>query len=88
MKSPTYQLKGMICYVGAHYITYFRTLPEESKDDLYSIGKWKIYNDDQVKEMFNWEDIIKESCAMLIKPTIIFYTQKKDSLYSSTSGSF
>lgn len=46
MKSPTYQLKGMICYVGAHYITYFRTLPEESKDDLYSIGKWKIYNDD------------------------------------------
>ncbi len=45
-KLPTYQLKGMIGYVGAHYISYFRQLPDESKNDTYAIGKWKCYNDE------------------------------------------
>ena len=35
-ENPDYQFKGMICYLGAHYVAFFRSVESDLENDIMS----------------------------------------------------
>jgi len=64
-KSTHYRLKGMICYYGKHYISYF-----------YSFAnlQWFMFDDATVKPVgIDWTAIRERCLKGRMKPTVLFY---------------
>ena len=67
-----YQFKGMVCFIGAHYLSFFRNLNKETGVSSYKVGKWTMYND-EVTEIYNWEKLITICSEYGMRPTILFF---------------
>jgi hypothetical protein len=82
-EDPLYQFKGMICYLGAHYVAFFRTVESDLEYDPsltyqnyqgnFNQNKWYLYDDITVKELGDWSNVIKVCIDACIKPTVLFY---------------
>jgi hypothetical protein len=73
----------MICYLGAHYVAFFRNLESDFEYDLSltdvdsirrsKLGYWTLYDDMTVKDYPDWGSVVKICIEGLIKPTVLFY---------------
>lgn len=82
-EDPIYQFKGMICYLGAHYVAFFRTVESDLEYDPsltyqpyqgnFSQNKWFLYDDITVKSLGDWSNVVKVCIDACIKPTVLFY---------------
>jgi hypothetical protein len=77
-------LVGLVCFYGAHYVSFYREL-EMVK---YSVTepKWKIYDDNHIEEFYYWKDVIKRCAETTMRPTLLFY-QKVDAVPSLSYSS-
>lgn len=66
-----YRLVGLVCFYGAHYVSFFREL--EMPRYSYVEPKWKIYDDSHVEEFYNWKYVIKRCAETAMRPTVLFY---------------
>jgi hypothetical protein len=57
----------MVCYWGAHYISYFKN---DNKDDP---NTWISYDDMIVRKIPTWKELIEKSIRAHFHPTILFY---------------
>jgi hypothetical protein len=60
-KASDYELYGMICYWGTHYISYFKS------------DKWVCYDDNRVYPLNSWNELIYNNLKGHYYPTILFY---------------
>jgi hypothetical protein len=60
-----YEIYGMVCYWGNHYISYFRS---GSKDEY-----WVCYDDNIVSKLDSWKDVISKNLKGHFHPTLMFY---------------
>lgn len=59
-------LKGLICYWGAHYYSFF----------WVQIGVefvWIRFDDTSITKKSGWEEVVLDSVDVLALPTLIFY---------------
>jgi hypothetical protein len=72
-----YRLVGLVCFYGAHYVSFYRELdmPKYS----YSEPKWKIYDDNHIEEFYGWKDVVKRCAETVMRPTLLFY-QRVDTM--------
>ena len=65
-KTPTpYRFRGMICFYGKHYATYF-----------YSVARaqWLVYDDATVKPVgYDWNDVLHRCKLGHFHPSVLFY---------------
>jgi len=60
---PEYQIKGIVCFVGAHYMSFI-------KQDMC----WKRYDDAKpIQVIQSWAEVLDEMMRYGILPTLIVY---------------
>jgi hypothetical protein len=69
--SKQYELFGLVCYWGAHYISFFRS-------DDFDANYWVCYDDKVITKVNSWKDLIVKCLLSHFHPTILFY-RKVDS---------
>mmetsp|Transcript_8248 Transcript_8248/g.12622 ORF Transcript_8248/g.12622 Transcript_8248/m.12622 type:complete len:127 (-) Transcript_8248:2052-2432(-) len=83
-KNEAYVLKSVVCFLGAHYMTYIKqkmTMPDGI------IPCWKLYDDSKpVTTFYRWEEIIEQILESGTLPTILIYerldkSNKNDDYY-------
>ena len=50
--TPDYVLKAVVCFLGAHYLTFIK------KVDSHNKAAWKLYDDEKVLILPTWADVI------------------------------
>ena len=84
-----YRLVGLVCFYGAHYVSFYRELDMPKYSSIEP--KWKIYDDTQIEEFYYWKDVIKRCAETIMRPTVLFY-QRIESMpylsYSSKIGNY
>jgi hypothetical protein len=63
--ASNYELYGMICFWGAHYIAYFKS---NDRDE-----HWIYYDDTIVSRVENWKEVIIKCMKSHFHPTILLY---------------
>ena len=71
-----YNLRAMVCFVGAHYLIFIRerTVPNESKLMIrsnQSTVKWKLFNDTQIQEFPEWAAVVEYCIDSKCLPTLL-----------------
>jgi hypothetical protein len=64
-------LVGLVCFYGAHYVSFYRDL--EPPKYSYEDPKWKIYDDSHIEQFYSWTDVVKRCVETIMRPTILFY---------------
>lgn len=65
-----YILKAVVCFLGAHYMTYIK-VKEQEKD---AIPVWKLYDDYKpVKIYSQWREIMEKILEYGTLPTVLIY---------------
>lgn len=72
----SYELFGMVCYWGSHYICFFKSESQE----------WVSYDDTVVTKVSSWKELIIKCVKGHFHPVILFY-KKSESDYSSIKES-
>ena len=68
-----YILKAVVCFLGAHYMTYIkdRSYPDKTQQ---SFPVWKLYDDyKQIEVCICWRDIIEKILDFGTLPTVLIY---------------
>jgi len=70
-----------VCFVGAHYLCYFRDF---NSDSYLSRNEWKVYNDTAIRTLHDFRSVIIECAEYMQRPTLIFYErlEERGSIYS------
>jgi hypothetical protein len=74
--TKTYELFGLICYWGSHYVSFYK--PE---DENY----WISCDDTVITKIENWKDLVTKCIKAHFHPTILFY-RKSDSPFSTSTN--
>jgi hypothetical protein len=64
--SKQYELFGLVCYWGSHYISFFRS-------DDFDANYWVCYDDSVITKVNSWKDLIVKCLRGHFHPTILFY---------------
>ena len=48
-QNQTYVLRGLVCFLGAHYLTYIK-----------HSQVWKLYNDEEILTFPRWGDVVQK----------------------------
>ena len=48
-----YILKGLVCFLGAHYLTYMKQIVD-------GVPLWRLYNDEEILTYPRWGDILSK----------------------------
>ena len=68
-----YILKAVVCFLGAHYITYIKDRSHPDKNNE-TFPIWKLYDDYKPIDMFYcWKDIIEKILDYGTLPTVLIY---------------
>ena len=63
-----YILRGVVCFIGAHYMTYLKQLNNNG------FIEWRLYNDSsQVQRYRGWIDILNQVMELGQQPTLLIY---------------
>lgn len=66
--NPEYILKSVVCFLGAHYMTYIKKKNSRGKKI------WKLYDDDRsIKEYKSWNDVLNQILDNGTLPTVLMY---------------
>lgn len=71
--SDEYILKAVVCFLGAHYMTYIkdRTVPDKRNENF---PIWKLYDDYKPIDIYySWKDIIEKILDFGTLPTVLIY---------------
>ena len=64
---PEYILKSVVCFLGAHYMTYIKK--RKGRKNV-----WKLYDDDnQLKTYECWSQVIDKIVEEQTLPTVLVY---------------
>lgn len=78
-KKQEYEIFGLICYWGAHYICFFKSdLQNERDSHMLSSSHWVCYDDLNVTKVLTWKDLIVKCLKARFHPTLLFYRKKKE----------
>lgn len=67
LKVCKYSLSGFVCFLGAHYMTFW-------KHTVSNKEEWRLYDDHKpIKAYFSWSQIVHEIVTRQIQPTLLFY---------------
>jgi hypothetical protein len=65
-----YILKAVVCFLGAHYMTYIK-VKEQVAD---SIPVWKLYDDYKPIQIYaSWREIMEKILEYGTLPTVLIY---------------
>lgn len=64
--SKQYELFGLVCYWGSHYISFFRS-------DEFDANYWVCYDDTVITKVNSWKELIVKCLKGHFHPTILFY---------------
>ncbi|GFZ19156.1 hypothetical protein Acr_27g0008950 [Actinidia rufa] len=59
-----HSLVSMVCYSGMYYICFVYS---------HELQKWNVYNDEIVKVIGSWDDVISECEKGHLQPTVLFF---------------
>ncbi|GFS45014.1 ubiquitin carboxyl-terminal hydrolase-related protein [Actinidia rufa] len=59
-----HSLVSMVCYSGMYYICFVYS---------HELQKWNVYNDEIVKVIGSWDDVISECEKGYLQPTVLFF---------------
>jgi hypothetical protein len=62
--SESYFFRGMICFYGCHYVSFFWCWPKM---------KWILFDDTKIKEEKDWSSVVQIIIAGQYVPTVLFY---------------
>jgi|LauGreDrversion4_2_1035121.scaffolds.fasta_scaffold454779_2 hypothetical protein len=66
-----YEMVGLICYWGAHYVCYIKHQHEK-------IEFWENYDDNTIIKINDWSELIKKAIKSHLHPVVLFYRTKSD----------
>ena len=75
--SVEYEIFGLICYWGAHYVCYIKN--HQDKMEF-----WENYDDNTIMKINDWSELIKKAIKSHLHPVVLFY-RTKDKKYSYVS---
>ncbi|OQR85380.1 inactive ubiquitin carboxyl-terminal hydrolase [Achlya hypogyna] len=64
-----YLFRGMVCYYGQHYVSFFRS---QSAD-----GAWLLFDDKTVRTVGTWDDVRQRVERGCYQPTILFWEKEQ-----------
>jgi hypothetical protein len=68
-----YRLKGLVCFLGAHYMSFIR----HDSEDGNSSG-WKLYDDAKDVILYSsWADVLMQIITYKIQPTLLVFEKNK-----------
>ena len=68
VKNTEYVLRGVVCFIGAHYMTYIKQITSNG------IIEWRLYDDQNpIKSFENWVDILYYILTLGQQPTLLLY---------------
>jgi hypothetical protein len=68
-----FELKSLVCFVGAHYMTFIKHSVNQSPP------VWHLYDDaKEIKMYTDWKDIISKIVQYQILPTLLIYEKVSD----------
>eukprot|EP00347_Sterkiella_histriomuscorum_P007794 403347537 len=67
-QNTNYILRGMITYYGKHYISYFYSQKHDT---------WVQFNDQQLKSIGNFKEVMKKCISGRQQPTTLFYEHEE-----------
>ena len=83
MPDAMFALKGVICFQGAHYFSFFRRTityahllgvsPQIVQHELDPSLEWTLFDDDQIVTKGAWTDVIQQFVELRTYPTVLFY---------------
>ena len=79
---PDYILKGVVCFLGAHYLTFIKQV------DSKNAPVWKLYDDEKISILPRWCDVIHKILTLQMLPTLLVYekaTSENESFYDAKS---
>ncbi len=62
--SPMYQLRGVVCYFGHHYLSF--ALSEE-------LDQWLLFDDTQIALLGAWKDVAHAITSRCLQPSVLCY---------------
>jgi hypothetical protein len=67
-RNPEYVLKSVVCFLGAHYMTYIK------KTNISGRKVWKLYDDQRsIKEYSTWGAVLDKILEAGTLPTVLMY---------------
>eukprot|EP00347_Sterkiella_histriomuscorum_P020796 403336428 len=82
-----YNLKAIVCYVGAHYLVLIRQNNSNSSINISSPKKnranWRLFNDTKIEDLQEWYDVVNYLLDSKCTPTLIIYEETQE-IYQST----
>ena len=78
IENVQFVLKSVVCFLGAHYMTYIKTLvPITNKQGQIEYRQvWNLYDDYKpVKEQGSWANIVDKMIEYGTLPTVLLYEQ-------------
>lgn len=72
-KDASYFFKGMICFWGAHYFSYFRDLDSKTGSDC-----WYLYDDHKVTNVGSWDSVIGRCINGREKPILLLFEKVEE----------
>ena len=88
-KEEGYMLKSVICFLGAHYMTYIKS---RNITEHGTIPFWKLYDDNKPIQQFqSWSEILEKILEYGTLPTMLIYEKKNainqsDDLYDKVTS--
>lgn len=67
-----YTFKGMICFFGSHYLTFFKRV--KGKNDTNN-SDWILFDDANTEYMQTWQEVIEFSIKASCYPTVLLFEQ-------------
>jgi len=69
-------------------LDYDPTLLADDYQSPFKVNKWSIYDDEIVKDFYNWYDVVKACVEGLMKPTTLFYQKVHEEVEKRRIGRF
>ena len=66
--NQTYILRGIVCFLGAHYLSYIK-----------HADTWKLYNDEEILTYPRWGDVVEKLLEFGVQPTLLVYERINES---------
>ena len=72
-QNPGYVLKSVVCFLGAHYMTYIK------KKQAEGFPVWKLYDDYKPTQLYtSWKEILEKILEFGTLPTVLIYERATD----------
>ena len=76
-----YCLKGVVCFLGAHYMTFIKHRATMGE------ALWKLYDDSKQIQIFTeWCEVVNKIMSFSILPTLLVYERTRETVSELGTG--